>query len=98
MSILVKPFEPYRKPVSQEVLALPTQSIPLEDVEKYFSPQQIENLSSNDYSEDRPEQKKMAVAIATAFNTKTHSVIEAGTGTGKSKAYLVPSSSFRVEK
>ena len=25
VSILVKPFEPYRKPVSQEVLALPTQ-------------------------------------------------------------------------
>lgn len=97
VSILVKPFEPYRKPVSQEVLALPTQSIPLEDVEKYFSPQQIENLSSNDYSEDRPEQKKMAVAIATAFNTKTHSVIEAGTGTGKSKAYLVPSVLFALK-
>lgn len=98
ISTLVKPFEPYRKPISQEVLALPTQSISLEEVERYFSSQPaVNNISSNDYSEDRPEQKKMAVAIASAFNTKTHSVIEAGTGTGKSKAYLVPSVLFALK-
>ena len=97
ISTLVKPFEPYRKAVSQEMLALPTQSISLEDVESYFSPKQTDNTFSNDYSEDRPEQKKMAVAIASAFNTKTHSVIEAGTGTGKSKAYLVPSVLFALK-
>lgn len=97
ISTLVKAFEPYRKPVSQEVLALPTQSISLEDVEKYFSSQKTGNISSNDYSEDRPEQKKMAVSIANAFNTKTHSVIEAGTGTGKSKAYLIPSVLFALK-
>ena len=97
VSTLIKPFEPYRKPVSQEMLALPTQSIPIEKIGEYFLPQHTGVPSSNDYSEDRPEQKKMAEAIANAFNTKTHTVIEAGTGTGKSKAYLVPSVLFSLK-
>lgn len=40
--------------------------------------------------ENRPEQLRMAFAVATAFNQNRLSVIEAGTGTGKSLAYLVP--------
>jgi len=49
------------------------------------------DLKQGDYSEDRPEQKKMANLVYNAFNNKKHIVIEAGTGTGKSKAYLLPS-------
>ena len=40
--------------------------------------------------EDRPEQLRMAFAVAEAFNNGRLAVIEAGTGTGKSLAYLVP--------
>jgi ATP-dependent DNA helicase DinG len=40
--------------------------------------------------ENRPEQLRMAFAVAEAFNHNRLSVIEAGTGTGKSLAYLVP--------
>ncbi|APG24711.1 MULTISPECIES: helicase C-terminal domain-containing protein [Syntrophotalea] len=40
--------------------------------------------------EERPEQLRMAFAVAEAFNRDQLAVIEAGTGTGKSLAYLVP--------
>ena len=40
--------------------------------------------------EARPGQQKMAVAIADAITAGRHLVVEAGTGTGKSLAYLVP--------
>lgn len=41
--------------------------------------------------EERPGQIDAARSIATAFNARTHLMIEAGTGVGKSLAYLVPS-------
>jgi ATP-dependent DNA helicase DinG len=40
--------------------------------------------------EHREEQTRMAFAVAEAFNEDQVAVIEAGTGTGKSLAYLVP--------
>lgn len=40
--------------------------------------------------EERPEQLRMAFAVAEAFNQGQLAVVEAGTGTGKSLAYLVP--------
>jgi len=40
--------------------------------------------------ENRSEQLQMAVAVAEAFNHDRVAIIEAGTGTGKSLAYLVP--------
>jgi len=40
--------------------------------------------------EPRAEQLAMAEAVATAIATKKHLVVEAGTGVGKSFAYLVP--------
>ena len=40
--------------------------------------------------EDRPEQLHMAFVVADAFNQGRLAVVEAGTGTGKSLAYLVP--------
>src|SRR5262245_1671846 len=40
--------------------------------------------------EQRPEQLQMAEAVARAIETRTHLVVEAGTGVGKSFAYLVP--------
>jgi ATP-dependent DNA helicase DinG len=40
--------------------------------------------------EDRPEQREMAQAVARAIDERAHLLIEAGTGTGKSYAYLIP--------
>ena len=40
--------------------------------------------------EHRPEQQEMCRAVAEAVATGTHLVVQAGTGTGKSLAYLVP--------
>ena len=40
--------------------------------------------------EYRPEQQEMAVAVAQALSEERHLVVEAGTGVGKSLAYLVP--------
>ena len=40
--------------------------------------------------EHRPEQQEMCRAVAEALATGTHLVVQAGTGTGKSLAYLVP--------
>jgi ATP-dependent DNA helicase DinG len=41
--------------------------------------------------ESRPQQLEMAEAVADAITHKEHLVVEAGTGVGKSFAYLVPS-------
>lgn len=40
--------------------------------------------------EERPEQLAMAAAVERAFTARRHLVVEAGTGVGKSFAYLVP--------
>ncbi|MFM8414092.1 MAG: ATP-dependent DNA helicase [Planctomycetota bacterium] len=40
--------------------------------------------------ESRPQQLEMARLVAEAIRTRRHAVVEAGTGTGKSLAYLVP--------
>ncbi|BDB43799.1 MULTISPECIES: ATP-dependent DNA helicase [Mycobacterium] len=40
---------------------------------------------------ERSGQQQMAHAVARAFETRQHLVVQAGTGTGKSLAYLVPS-------
>ena len=40
--------------------------------------------------ERRPEQEKMTAAVAQALAEGHHLIVEAGTGTGKSLAYLVP--------
>ena len=44
--------------------------------------------------EERPEQLRMMESIAGAFNEGGHLLVEAGTGTGKSLAYLLPSIYF----
>lgn len=40
--------------------------------------------------ESRPQQRQMAAAVEEAIARKEHLIVEAGTGTGKSFAYLVP--------
>ncbi len=47
--------------------------------------------------EDRPQQLKMANAVEDALNGEKHLVVEAGTGVGKSFAYLVPAIKRAIE-
>ncbi len=67
-------------------------------LEQHLDPQRIAELlgpegvvaGSLPGYEERPEQLRMAFAVGEAFNRGQLSTIEAGTGTGKSLAYLVP--------
>src|SRR6202790_1502254 len=54
-------------------------------------------LSGAKSFEFRPEQQQMAVAVAGALEGSHHLVVEAGTGVGKSLAYLIPSVLFALE-
>src|ERR1043165_922396 len=47
-------------------------------------------LSKLNGYEERPEQELMAARVAEAFNGGKHLMVEAGTGVGKSLAYLLP--------
>lgn len=55
-------------------------------------------LSKSKNFEFRPQQQEMAVAVARALEEERHLVVEAGTGVGKSLAYLVPSILFALEQ
>lgn len=48
--------------------------------------------------EYRPQQQEMAVAVARALENENHLVVEAGTGVGKSIAYLVPAVLHAIEQ
>lgn len=48
--------------------------------------------------EFRPQQQEMAAAIAQSLEEDQHLVVEAGTGVGKSLAYLVPAVLFALEQ
>ncbi len=48
--------------------------------------------------EYRAEQQQMAVAVAKALESREHLLVEAGTGVGKSFAYLVPAILFAVSR
>ena len=61
-----------------------------------FSPNGILSRASN--FEYRPQQQQMAVAVARALENKKHLVVEAGTGVGKSLAYLAPAILYAVAR
>ena len=47
--------------------------------------------------EHRPQQMEMAQAVETALSKAKHIIVEAGTGTGKSLAYLIPAILWALE-
>jgi len=59
------------------------------DLQEVFGPSGLIAQSFTGF-EDRPQQLQMACAIKDAFMDNRHLVAEAGTGIGKSFAYLVP--------
>jgi Rad3-related DNA helicase/REP element-mobilizing transposase RayT len=64
----------------------------VKQVEEIFSPTGILSRAKN--FEFRPQQQEMAVAVARALQDRAHLAVEAGTGVGKSLAYLVPAILF----
>ena len=65
-------------------------------VEEIFSPTGILSRAKN--FEFRPQQQEMAVAVARALQNREHLAVEAGTGVGKSLAYLIPAILFAVAR
>ena len=55
-------------------------------------------LSKAKNFEFRPQQQEMAAAVARALEEERHLVVEAGTGVGKSLAYLAPAILFALEQ
>lgn len=68
----------------------------ISQVEKIFSPTGILSRAKN--FEFRPQQQEMAVAVARALQNREHLAVEAGTGVGKSLAYLIPAILFAVSQ
>jgi len=60
----------------------------VEQVSDIFSETGLLSGASN--FEYRPQQQDMAVAVARALESGEHLIVEAGTGVGKSLAYLIP--------
>ena len=77
-------------------LPAPTSEDLVQQVESIFSATGLMSQDSN--FEYRPQQQQMAVAVARALVTRSHLAVEAGTGVGKSLAYLVPSILFAVSQ
>lgn len=55
-------------------------------------------LSGAKNFEYRPQQQEMATAIARVLEEQRHLIVEAGTGVGKSLAYLLPAAIYAVEQ
>jgi ATP-dependent DNA helicase DinG len=68
----------------------------VKQVEHIFSPEGILSRAKN--FEFRPQQQQMAVAVARALEAGEHLGVEAGTGVGKSLAYLAPAILYAVDK
>src|SRR6266567_1122284 len=66
----------------------------VKQVEEIFSPTGILSRAKN--FEFRPQQQQMAMAVARALQEQKHLAVEAGTGVGKSLAYLIPAILFAV--
>ena len=66
-----------------------TERLSYPEIERWYAPGGVLSSGLAGY-EHREEQTRMAFAVAEAFNEDRVAVIEAGTGTGKSLAYLLP--------
>ena len=66
-----------------------------EEMQSVFSAEG--RLSSSADFEYRPQQQQMAVAVAEALSDESCVAVEAGTGVGKSLAYLLPAVRYAIE-
>ena len=70
--------------------------VDLEAIQACFQPGGLLDKESDDY-EYRVQQGEMAEAVASAFNDSQILAVEAGTGVGKSLAYLIPAIQYAVQ-
>lgn len=75
--------------VVEALAPAPRRSVAAEEVAALLAPGGKISTALPDF-EERPEQLRMAFAVLGAFNRDRIVLVEAGTGTGKSLAYLVP--------
>ncbi|HYB61395.1 MAG TPA: ATP-dependent DNA helicase [Methylomirabilota bacterium] len=59
-------------------------------IEEIFGPGGLLDKCMGSGYEHRPSQMQMAAVVDEAFRGKRHAIVEAGTGTGKTLAYLLP--------
>ncbi|HTT88702.1 MAG TPA: ATP-dependent DNA helicase, partial [Acidimicrobiales bacterium] len=63
---------------------------PVPDVDPGIERALVRSTRNLPKHEDRPQQRAMAQAVGAAIKQRRHLIVQAGTGTGKSLAYLVP--------
>jgi predicted DnaQ family exonuclease/DinG family helicase len=91
----IRPIGAAQKPPKKLSAISPQAMVSLDMVRRLFSANGKLSKIMRGFIE-RPSQTRMAQCVAEAFNTGTFLVAEAGTGTGKSLAYLLPAAFFAV--
>ncbi len=89
-----------REPADEPAPLKPTGStrpLDIEQISAFFAPDGPLGQHFPRY-EPRPSQVDMARSVARAFNQSAPLLVEAGTGTGKSLAYLVPAALFAAAR
>jgi len=89
-----------RQPASGQMPLKPTgDARPLDSaaIRHFFSPDGAMGRTFAGY-EQRPQQIAMAEGVTDAFNNSDTLMVEAGTGTGKGMAYLVPAALFAARR
>jgi ATP-dependent DNA helicase DinG len=91
-------FEPEEKKRKGPALQVPEEPTPI-DPDEAASVLEYGGPFSKYFAayEHRPEQVEMLRAVANALSTGQHLMVEAGTGVGKSFAYLVPAAMFALQ-
>ena len=89
MAIIETPVSPLSEPASPSTSPRPAASGKNATLHQFFSPGGILSHTHPAY-EFRRGQLQMAQAVEQALDEKRHLIVEAGTGTGKTLAYLVP--------
>jgi DNA polymerase-3 subunit epsilon/ATP-dependent DNA helicase DinG len=91
-------FQPDQKPAKSPPLQIPKEPIPI-DLDDTASILEHGGPFSKHFAsyENRPEQVDMLRAVTTSLNKGNHLLVEAGTGIGKSFAYLIPAALFALQ-
>ena len=91
-------FQPDQKPAKSPPLQIPKEPIPI-DLDATASILEHGGPFSKHFAsyENRPEQVDMLRAVTTSLNKGNHLLVEAGTGIGKSFAYLIPAALFALQ-
>lgn len=89
----------FKNPVELYPPLIPNQTIEPLDVEEVSSILEHGGSFSRffEHFEQRPEQVEMLRRVTTSLSNSQHTMVEAGTGIGKSFAYLIPSALFAIK-